>query len=141
VWSPDTDVLILLLDLVSHGNLEPQTCLKFLTVKSTKYREIDVVERVEIIGPNKCKGLIGLHNFTGADWGGKSVGISKKTWVSTYMKFDENNPAISCFQELGQGCIAADLINGELPTQVKALEGFVCQVYCGTGPITLPALR
>ena len=124
-----------------HGNLGPQTCLKILTSKSSKYREIDVVKRVEIIGPNKGKGLIGLHDFTGADWGGKSVGISKKTWVSIYMKFDENNPAIRCFQELGQGCIAADLINGELPTQVKALEGFVCQVYCGTGPITLPALR
>ena len=36
VWSPDTDVLILL-DLVSHGHLEAQTHLKFLTGKGTKY--------------------------------------------------------------------------------------------------------
>jgi len=67
VWSPDTDVLIFLLDLVSHANLEAQTRLKFLTGKGTKYREIDVVERAEVIGPNKCKGHIGLHNFSGAD--------------------------------------------------------------------------
>ena len=31
VWSPDTDVLILLLDLVSHGRLGAQTQLRFLT--------------------------------------------------------------------------------------------------------------
>jgi len=41
VWSADTDVLIVLLDLVSIANLEAQTRLKFLTGKCTKYREID----------------------------------------------------------------------------------------------------
>ena len=37
VWSPDTDVLILLIDLVSRGHLGAQTCLKFLTGQGTKY--------------------------------------------------------------------------------------------------------
>ena len=115
VWSPDTDVLILLLDLVAGKHLGPHTHLKFLTGKGTKYREIDVVERVQIIGHQKCQGLIGLHNFSGADWGGKFVGISKKTWVDAYMKLDGDDPVISCFKKLGEGPLPSNLINGELP--------------------------
>jgi len=141
VWSPDTDVLILLVDLVSKQRLGAQSRLKFLTGKGSKYREIDVVERVQMIGPEKCQGLIGLHNFTGADWGGKFVGISKKTWVSAYMKLAEDDPAITCFQQLGEGCIPTELIDGELPPQIRDLEAFVCRVYCSTGPKTLPLLR
>lgn len=141
VWSPDTDVLMLLLDLVSCGRLGPQTRLKFLTGKGVKYRKIDVVERVQVIGRRKCQGLIGLHNFSGADWGGKFVGISKKTWVVAYLKLDENDDAINCFRELGEGPILKELVNGELPPQVRGLEQFVCSVYCSKGPQTLPALR
>jgi hypothetical protein len=127
--------------LVSCGHLGAQTRLKFLTGKGIKYREIDVVERVRVIGPHKCQGLIGLHNFSGADWGGKFVGISKKTWVGAYLKLYEDDPAINCFRELGEGPIPTELVSGELPPQVKGLEQFVCQVYCSTGPTTLPALR
>lgn len=141
VWSPDTDVLTLLLDLVSCGRLGDYTRLKFLTGKGTKYREIDVVERVRVIGSHKCQGLIGLHNFSGADWGGQFVGITKKTWVGAYMKLGDDDPVINCFRELGEGGIPSKLINGELPLQVKGLEQFVCSVYSSTGPTTLPALR
>ena len=141
VWSPDTDVLMLLLDVVSCGRLGPQTSLKFQTGKGAKYREIDVVKRVEVIGQQKCQGLIGLHNFTGADWGGKFVGISKKTWANAYMTLVESDDAINCFRELGEGPIPTELVNGQLPPQVKCLEQFVCSVYCSKGPQTLPSLR
>ena len=67
VWSPDTDVLLLLFDLVSHRRISPPTCLKFSTGRGTKAREIDIFERVEVIGHHKCQGLLGLHNFSGAD--------------------------------------------------------------------------
>ena len=40
--------------------------------------DIYVVERVHATGSLKSQGLIGLHNFTGADWGGKFVGITKE---------------------------------------------------------------
>ena len=46
VTSPDTDVFILLLDLVSRGQIAPQTHLKSLTGKRRKYREIDIIKRV-----------------------------------------------------------------------------------------------
>ena len=81
----------------------PQIGLTFLNGNSVKYREIDVVERVQVIGRRKCQGLIGLHNFSGTDWGGKFVGISKKIWVVVNLKFDENDDATNCFRELGEG--------------------------------------
>ncbi len=37
LWSPDTDVLILMFDLVAHGWLGEFKRLKFLTGKSNKY--------------------------------------------------------------------------------------------------------
>ena len=79
VWPPDTDVLTILLDLASCGRLGSCTLFKFLTGKTTKYREIDVLERARVIRRNKCQGLTGLHNSYAADWGGKFVGITKKT--------------------------------------------------------------
>ena len=98
VWSPDTDVLVLLIDLVSRGRLGAHARLKILTGKSAMYREIDVVERVRAI----CQGLIRLHNFSGADWEGKFVGITKKTWIGAYLKLSEDDPTIKCFRELGE---------------------------------------
>ena len=58
VWSPDTDVLILLMDLVA---LYWTTCLltklKFLTGKGNNYRSINIRERVSTIGQKKFQGL------------------------------------------------------------------------------------
>ena len=141
VWSPDTDVLTILMDLASRGRLGLQTRLTFLTGKGAKFREIDVMERVHAIGILKSQGLIGLHNFTGADWGGKFVGISKKTWVGAYLKLCESDSIVDSFRQLGEGSIPSELVADDLPPQVKALEKFVCQVYSSTGEIQLPALR
>ena len=59
IWSPDTDVFILLIDLVAtHDNFSSKIYL--LT-------KIDVSERIQIVGKERSKGLIGLHNFSGAD--------------------------------------------------------------------------
>ena len=67
--------------------------------------------------------------------------ITKKSWVNAYLKLNHEDPAIVCFRDLGEGLIPADLINGELPPQVKGLEKFVCCVYSSTGPTSLRALR
>ena len=48
--------------------------------------------------------------------------------MKAYMALDDDHPAIECFRELGGGLIQNQLANGELPTQVKDLEKFVCQV-------------
>ena len=143
VWSPDTDVLTLLLDLVSRGRLGSHslTSLKFLTGKGNKYRQIDVVERVQVIGRHKCQELIGLHNFSGADWGGKFFGITKKTWIRAYLKLPNDDLAIKCFGELGDSRLPANVLGNQLPEHLKPLEHFVCSVYCPKGPTTIPALR
>ena len=100
-----------------------------------------MVERVQVIRRHKCQGLIGLHNFSGVDWGGDFVGISNKTWVGAYMKLEEDDPAINCFRVLGDGPIPSVLVNGELPPQVKGLEQLICRVYGSAGPTSIPALR
>ena len=73
------------MDLVAHGRLGAFTKLNFLNGKGDKYRSITTRERVSVIGREKCQGLIGFHNFKGADWGGKFVGISKKGWTTSYL--------------------------------------------------------
>ena len=55
------------MDLVaSRGQFTSQ--LHLLTGKGKKSRKIDIVHRVLTMGKEKSKGLIGLHNFSGADW-------------------------------------------------------------------------
>ena len=137
VWSPDTDVLILLLDLAAQKYIQTPNQLRF----ESRIRKIDVLKCVQIIGSHKCLGLIGLHNFSGADWGGKFVGITKRRWIETYMKLSEGHPVIKCFQELGTLSITTELENGELPANLRPLEEFVCQMYSATGPTSLPILR
>ena len=82
VFCADTDVLVLLMDLVANGYHGPMTKLNFVKTgkKGSSGKDvIDVIERVQSIGMQKARGMIGLHNFSGADWGGKYVGITKET--------------------------------------------------------------
>ena len=137
---PGTDVFIALIDLVSHSLLAPQTHLKFLTGKRRKYRELDIIKRVQVTGTRKCQGCIGLHIFSGADWGGKFVGITKKTWADAYMALDEGDPAIYCLQNRGTALIRTQLTHGELLPQIENLECFVT-FFCFLGSRYLPELR
>ena len=111
VWSPDTDVLILLVDLVAHGRLGAFTKLNFLTGKGDNYRSINIRERVSVIGREKCQCVIGFHIFIGEDWGGKFVGISKN-----------DDPIVSAFQILV--LTSHELVDSELPEEVRPIEKF-----------------
>ena len=51
---------------------------------------------------HKCKGPIGLHHFTGAEWGAKFVGITKKSCVEAYRALEDDHHAIDCFRELDE---------------------------------------
>ena len=94
IWLPDTDVLILLLALVSWGQLGDHTHLKLLTGKGIKYHRVDVVERVRVVGRHKCRGLTGLHNLSNVDWTRTFVDITKTTWVGAYMKFYDDDSVL-----------------------------------------------
>ena len=119
--------------MVSCECIAAPTSLTFSTGKGTTKREIDIFERVQILGCHKCQGLLGLHNFSGADWGEKIVGISKKTWVNAYLRLDDDDPAINCFKDLGNGSIPSELVNDK--PALESLEHFT------KGPTTLPLLR
>ena len=135
VFSPDTDVLILLMHLVASGYLGVNVNLKLITGgKGKRKKVIDIVERVCLIGPKKSQGLLGFHNFTGADWGGKFVGISKKTWTDVYMRLDENSDVVKAFCMLGEDTVPDKLVDNELPSEVRSLEKFTCSVYSKQGP-------
>ena len=126
VWSPGTDILSLLMDLVAHGQCGAFTKLNFLTGKGDKCRSINIRERVSVIGREKCQGLIDFHNFTGADWGGKCVGISKKSWVTSYLSLSNDDSIVSAFQRLGERVLTShELVDGELPEEVRPIEKFV----------------
>ncbi len=75
VWSPDTDVLLLLMDLVAVDEIELPNRVNLITGKGQHRRSINILDCVNAIGHKKSNGLLGLHNFSGVDWGGKRVGI------------------------------------------------------------------
>ena len=56
-------MLILLIDLAANGHLGTSTRLRFLTGKGKIYIVIDIRDRVSVIGADKTKGLIGLHDL------------------------------------------------------------------------------
>ena len=81
-----------------------------------------VFKRLQVIGTQTCQVFVGPHNLSGADWGRKFVGITKKTWVDAYMALDEDDQAIDRFQCLGTALIPTQLTHGELPSQIKNSE-------------------
>lgn len=84
------------MDCVASGRIDLLTDIRLIAPVGTKgqARNIDVVNRVMVIGPRKCRGLLGLANFMGKDWGGKWAGKTTKTWTEAYLKLDENDPIV-----------------------------------------------
>lgn len=66
--------MILLMDLTSNHQVHIE--INFVTGKGKAQRKIDFKERCLALTPDKSRGLLGLHAFTGADWGGKFAGVS-----------------------------------------------------------------
>lgn len=73
VYSQDTDVLILLIDLGGNDKAGPLTVVEFVNSKNN----LNISDIVKVTGKEKCRGLTGIHNFSGADWRGKFVDIGK----------------------------------------------------------------
>ena len=143
VFSPDTDVLVLLIDLVSRGHIGALTNIILHAGKYNSPKDIDVVQRVHALGKRKAQGLIGFHNFTGSDYGGKFVGITKMTWCKAYFTLEDDDPILDAFDFLGsfssqQCCPDA---NGDFTERAQPLEKFTCMVYDKEAPSTLPEAR
>ena len=145
IYSPDTDVLVLLMDLVSTGNTGATTNVILHAGKESKPKDIDIMGRVQSIGQRKSQALIGLHTFTGEDHGNKFVGITKSTWGKLFFDtLDSHDPIINSFINLGS--LAPDQCSllepyGLLHEVVRPLERFTCMGYSIDGPFNLPDLR
>ena len=120
VHSPDTDVLIYLMDLMSNNSLPGK--LHFVTGKGKSERTIDIRERCRAVGNEKSRGLLGLHAFSGADWGGKFAGISKNRWIKLYLNLDSTSDVVGALQQLGE-------VGFDLDSMASVLQTFVCMVY------------
>ena len=71
-----------------------------------------------------------FHNFSGADWGGKFVGVTKERWIKHYFSLNDADPVIDIFQQLGTLNLSINDFNDrELPAVLKPLEEFICTVY------------
>ena len=127
VWSPDTDILLLLIDIAASAT-EVESCnLNLLTGKGDRYRRIDIHEKVKALGKDKSRAVIGLHNFSGADWGGKFAGIGKQSWIKSFLALDDMDPIIKSLQLLGEVCFTGNPTS--LPSAYMPLEKFLCTVY------------
>ena len=117
--SPDTDVFVFLLDFFSTRELQGE--LHFVTGKGKTERKINIRDRCRTVG----KGLLGLHAFSGADWGGKFSGVTKKRWIKHYLSLEEGNAAVDVLQKFGEDSL-------DLKGMSHLIENFVCQVYSKT---------
>ena len=81
-----------------------------------KHREIDICTLVKAVGMHTYRALLGFHYFTGADWGGKFVVLSKKTWMNAFLSLDDKDPIAETISRLGEG-----------PTSMSTDDVSVCQ--------------
>ena len=132
VYSPDTDVFILLIDLYARHHISAK--INFVTGKGAKERRINIEERYFAIGPQKSLGLLALHHFSGADWSGKLFGVSKKKWLNIYLQDECSHDIVHCLEMFGN--TAADT-----SFEVKCLEQLVCLVYGQQGLSTVGTAR
>ena len=108
------------MDLLSTYDISAR--VRFITGKGKAKRTIEIQARCQAVGTEKRKGLIGLHAFSGADWGGKFSSISKKRWISYCLTLDTDSDAIHIFQNFSEN-------NFELELATTILEAFMCAVY------------
>ena len=116
VFSPDTDVFILLL------RRYPELCrdVNFITGTGQRHRVIKLQPIAEGLGRRKIGALPALHAISGCDVTGSFANKAKPTWWKIFKEADENT--ISSLANLG---------TREQPSMMtmQAIEKLVCQLY------------
>ena len=89
---------------------------------------------MKYVGRHKSRALLG-HHFTGADWGGKFVGLSKKTGMTAFLALDDNDHIVETISRLGEEPMSMstdDLSKTTpvMPSSVKSLETICMQGVC-----------
>ena len=109
------------------------TKLKLIPGKRAKHRDIYICERVKAVGTHNFRAMLGSHHFTDADWGGKFVWLSKKTWMTAFLSLNDNDPIIETISRLVEGHISMSTDDASetthvVPTSITSLDTFVCKV-------------
>ena len=120
IYDTDTYVFLLLIDLVATYTVQGN--VKLLTGRGKFYRTIDVKEGCVVIGSEKSKALIGLHNFSGSNWGGQLFNISKKAWITKFLTLTPTDDIVGTLHRF---------VSMDTPDEpaLKHMERFVCNVY------------
>ena len=116
--SPNTDVLVLLLDLVSRGRHRNPNSLKFVTGKGVNYREIISSEskRLQCTSTKVWSDCITSTEPTGE---GSLLALQRRRGWNLNMIVDNDHPAIECFRDLSEGLIQDQLANEELSIKLQ----------------------
>ena len=56
---------------------------------------------VKYVGRHTSRGLLRFRHFIGADWGGKCVGMSNKTWMTALLTSDDNESFVESISRVG----------------------------------------
>ncbi|KAG1697692.1 DNA topoisomerase 2-alpha [Nymphon striatum] len=114
VFTVDTDVYVLLIYIFSF--LLPHCKLYMHAGKGKSSRVLDIEESCKKLGPRKCNALLGMHAFTGSDWGGKFSGITKRKWMKLFLELYDSDEILDALSYLGE---SLEDPNGEV---IEALE-------------------
>ena len=123
VYSPDTDVFILLIR--RYPQLPKET--SFVTGRGTQQRRIQVKKIYDELGPARAAALPGLLAFTGTDITGSFAGKGKLQCCKIFNQADED--IIQAFTDLGSSEEISENI-------CIAIEKFVCRLYRPKSKIT-----
>ena len=126
-WSPDTNVLLL---LICH-----KTTLVTNTFMFWQDKTFDITGLYSYLGPAKSACILGWHAMTGCDTTGKFAGRGKKNWWNIFLTlYDSDDEGIlQGFQDFGE--------NSKLSRSTEAaLTRFVTLGYA-KGTDSLPSAR
>ena len=79
------------------------------------------------MGLNFARAYIGLQEFTGTDWGGKFLGVTKKHWSEAFF-LAADDELLEAFSQLGEDLFTPDQVPEKL---LNTLEKFVHQIHGG----------
>ncbi len=126
VFSPDTDVLVLLI-----GNYSLLPCNTSISMVSGI---IDISDIWAQLGERKANALPALHAFSGADTTGRFSRVGKVKWFKLYLCLEDN--VVDALQTLLDSDAIAD-------QSMDRLAEFVCRAYApkGINITCIPELR
>ena len=112
------------IDVFTFNSLHSLHCKLYMHAgRGKSFRVLDIKECCRKLGSRKCNPLVGMHTFTGSDWGGKFSGITKRKWMKLFLDLDDSDEILDALGYLGESL--------EDPTAkvIETLEKFVCRAY------------